>query len=82
VLEHVDLDRLVAASDLFTPADVEFAARKGSQRALERAVFAQGSDAGGPTTDDYLAALAETRPTLTQAIVDEFTQDIAAIARL
>ena len=36
----------------------------------------------GPATADYLAALAETRPTLTTAIVDEFTEDIAAIARL
>ena len=36
----------------------------------------------GPATDDYLAALAETRPTLTTEIVDDFTEDIEAIARL
>ena len=39
VLERIDLDTLVEASDLFTPADIEFAARKGSQRALETAVY-------------------------------------------
>ena len=38
--------------------------------------------AGGPTTADYMAALSETRPTLTKTIVDEFTEDIATIARL
>ncbi|WP_264001564.1 AAA family ATPase, partial [Mycolicibacterium gadium] len=29
-LVHVDVDRLVGASEFFTPADIEFAARKGS----------------------------------------------------
>jgi GNAT superfamily N-acetyltransferase len=85
VLERIELDQLVEASELFTPADIEFAARKGSQRALESAVY--GGDhrqppAPGPTTVDYAAALSETRPTLTKAIVDEFREDIATIARL
>jgi transitional endoplasmic reticulum ATPase len=82
-LERVDLAALVAASDLFTPADIEFAARKASQRALESAVY--GGDGGalaGPTTEDYLAALEQTRPTLTRAIVEAFTEDIETIARL
>jgi len=85
VLEGIDLEALVDASDLFTPADIEFAARKGSQRALETAVYGELDEQpqiGGPITDDYLAALAETRPTLTKAIVDDFTQDIDTIARL
>jgi transitional endoplasmic reticulum ATPase len=83
VLERIDLDRLVAASDLFTPADIEFAARKGSQRALETAVYGDGgARESGPTTADYEAALDETRPTLTKAMVDEFTEDIDTIARL
>jgi transitional endoplasmic reticulum ATPase len=85
VLARIDLDALVQASDLFTPADIEFAARKGSQRALELAVYgdpAERPEAAGPTTADYLAAVAETRPTLTKTIVDEFAQDIATIARL
>ena len=85
VLRRIDLDALVEASELFTPADVEFAARKGSQRALETAVYGDLHDqpqTGGPETADYLAALAETRPTLTKTMVDEFTEDIATIARL
>jgi transitional endoplasmic reticulum ATPase len=85
VLERIDLDTLVEASELFTPADIEFAARKGSQRALEIAVYGKSdraSPGSGPTTADYEAALSETRPTLTEAIVDEFTEDIATIARL
>ena len=86
VLERVDLDALVTASELFTPADIEFAARKGSQAALEVAVYgdaAEGLEAPrGPTTADYSAALAETRPTLTQAIVADFDEDIETIARL
>jgi transitional endoplasmic reticulum ATPase len=85
VLERIHLDTLVEASDLFTPADIEFAARKGSQRALETAVYgeleSQPQD-GGPTTDDYIAALSETRPTLTKTIVEEFEEDIDTIARL
>jgi GNAT superfamily N-acetyltransferase len=85
VLGRIDLDALVEASDLFTPADIEFAARKGSQRALELAVYGDAAEqprAAGPTTADYLAAVGETRPTLTKTIVDEFAEDIATIARL
>ena len=86
VLERIDVDRLVEASDLFTPADIEFAARTGSQRALEAAVYGgQESDRPeprGPLTADYLAAVAETRPTLTSEMIKEFTEDIATIARL
>jgi transitional endoplasmic reticulum ATPase len=85
VLERIDLDRLVEASERFTPADIEFAARKGSQQALELAVYGDRDrqpHASGPTTADYETALSETRPTLTKAIVDDFTEDIATIARL
>jgi transitional endoplasmic reticulum ATPase len=85
VIGRVDVDTLVEASELFTPADIEFAARKGSQRALEAEVYGDEHErpqVRGPATADYLAALAETRPTLTTTMVDEFTEDIATIARL
>jgi transitional endoplasmic reticulum ATPase len=80
---EVDVAALVAATELFTPADIEFAARKGSQRALEAAVYG-GDDAATrrPTTEDYRQAIAETRPTLTPTIVEEFEQDIQTLARL
>ena len=60
MLGAIDLDVLVAASDLFTPADIEFAARKGSQHALETAVYVGEDDRPqrqGPVTADYVAAL-------------------------
>ncbi|MBI3216283.1 MAG: GNAT family N-acetyltransferase [Mycobacterium sp.] len=80
VAAAVDVDRLVEASDLFTPADIEFAARKGAQTAFERDI-AHGS-AERATTEDYLAAIGEVRPTLTAAMLAEFTSDSAKYARL
>lgn len=85
----VDIDRLVQATHLFTPADIDFAARKAAQVAFERAVF------GGPpagrglepasaraTVDDFLGAIADTRPTLTRKLVHEFETDIDTYARM
>ncbi|MEY9946282.1 transitional endoplasmic reticulum ATPase [Kitasatospora sp. GAS1066B] len=75
----VDLDHLVRASELFTPADIEFAARKGAQAAFERELtHHQGTPA---TTDDYLTAIADTRPTLTPQAIAEFNDDIEAYSR-
>ena len=87
----VDLDALVAASELFTPADIEHAARTAAQSAFER--DPAGRRPGGPedslddgpagaSTDDYLAALGQCRPTVTPAMIDEFTEDISTHARL
>ncbi|MFF0778079.1 MULTISPECIES: ATP-binding protein [unclassified Streptomyces] len=78
--DSVDLARLVEASKLFTPADIEYAARKGAQAAFEREVAERR---GAPaTTDDYLAAIADTRPTLTARAIEEFTEDIDKHSRL
>lgn len=85
VVSLVDIEALVQASHLFTPADIEFAARKASQRALESAVYEPASTMGaarGPRTADYLMAIEETRSTLTDAMVAEFNQDIERISRL
>ncbi|MFB7662887.1 ATP-binding protein [Kitasatospora sp. NPDC056138] len=76
----VDLDRLVETSELFTPADIEFAARKGAQLAFEREVTQR---LGTPAiTEDYLIAIADTRLTLTARVIEEFTEDIEAYSRL
>ncbi|MEU6771097.1 bifunctional GNAT family N-acetyltransferase/ATP-binding protein [Streptomyces sp. NPDC046759] len=76
----VDLAQLVEASELFTPADIEFAARKGAQAAFERAVTERS---GRPaTTDDYMTAIADTRPTLTAQAIKEFAEDIEKYSRL
>ncbi|EFL34513.1 ATPase central domain-containing protein [Streptomyces viridochromogenes DSM 40736] len=78
--DAVDIDRLVQASDLFTPADIEFAARKGAQAAFEREVsLRQGRPA---TTEDYMTAIADTRPTLTAQAIEEFAEDIDKYSRL
>jgi AAA+ superfamily predicted ATPase/GNAT superfamily N-acetyltransferase len=77
--EPVDVEELVASTELFTPADVEFAARKAAQAAFERAL-AEGVDS--PAGDaDFRAAVAATRPTLTRALVREFEEDIERFAR-
>jgi transitional endoplasmic reticulum ATPase len=78
--DGIELPRLVAASEMFTPADIEFAARKGSHAAFEREVTERR---GAPaTTDDYLAAIADTRPTLTDQALTEFGEDIEHHARM
>jgi GNAT superfamily N-acetyltransferase len=78
--DAVDVGRLVEASEMFTPADIEFAARKGAQSAFEREIE---SRRGEPArTGDYLTAIADTRPTLTKEMLSEFEEDIAQRTRL
>lgn len=79
-VDSVDIGKLVEASAMFTPADIEFAARKGAQLAFEREIqFRRGEPA---RTEDYLTAIADTRPTLTDAAIAEFEQDIQLRTRL
>ncbi|MHA7142103.1 ATP-binding protein [Arthrobacter sp. CAL618] len=85
VAAEVDIVQLVKTSDGFSPADIEFAARKASQRALEQAVFGAvdgGTPAPGPSSEDYLSAIAETRTTVSASVAQEFREDIERIARL
>jgi SpoVK/Ycf46/Vps4 family AAA+-type ATPase len=78
--DGVELRRLVAASEMFTPADIEFAALKGSQAAFEREVTDRR---GAPAdTEDYLAAIADTRPSLTEQALTEFREDIERHVRM
>ncbi len=80
-IPHQDLDMqaIVDHSDLFTPADIEFAARKTAQLVFERAVFDETREQA--TTEDVLHGIAETRPTLTPELITEFEEDIANHAR-
>jgi transitional endoplasmic reticulum ATPase len=80
-LESVDLNLLVQRTEGFSPADIEYAARKGSQRALETAVYQAGS-ADGPTTADYDWAIGETRMTVSKDVAEDFVTDIESLARL
>ncbi len=77
--EQIDLEALVRGSELFTPADIEFAARKAAQRAFEREHFEHSAHRA--RTEDFLAAIADTKPTLTAEIVSEFDDDTNRFAR-
>ncbi|MFJ1606867.1 ATP-binding protein [Streptomyces sp. NPDC088253] len=78
--DGVGLHRLVEASEMFTPADIEFAARKGAQAAFEREITdRQGTPAD---TEDYLAAIVDTRPSLTEQALAEFQEDIEHHVRM
>jgi transitional endoplasmic reticulum ATPase len=47
VVDSVDIAQLVERTEGFSPADIEFAARSASQRALEKAVYDDGAASGG-----------------------------------
>ena len=83
VEEITDLDfqlnALVAGSELFTPADIEFAARKAAQHAFEREHFRGATHRA--TEADFLNAIRSTRPSLTQEILRAFEQDVEQFAR-
>ncbi|GAA1061954.1 ATP-binding protein [Agromyces bracchium] len=85
VADDVDLGVLVERTAGFSPADIEFAARSASQRAFE-AALSGGADAAaerpGPTTEDYLEAIAGTRTTVSAETTAAFLEDIEALARV
>lgn len=76
----ISIDELVEGTDLFTTADIEFAARKAAQAAFERAVASNGHSPA--QTQDFVDAVAATRPTLTRAMIREFEEDIDRFERM
>ncbi|AMM19396.1 AAA family ATPase [Frondihabitans sp. PAMC 28766] len=84
VLVEIDLAALVHATDGFSPADIEYAAQKASQSALEIALTGSDSLAGatGPRTSDYLGAISRTRATVSADVARAFLEDIDTLARL
>ncbi|WP_441249311.1 ATP-binding protein [Kitasatospora sp. McL0602] len=78
----VDLPALVAASEYYTPADIEHAARTAAQAAFERDLADATPHGVGATTADYLAAISHCRPTVTPELVEAFTADISSHARV
>jgi transitional endoplasmic reticulum ATPase len=76
----LDLPAIVERSRLFTPADIEFAARRTAQLVFERVMFSRGDEL--TSTADVLRGIAETRRTLTEEMVTQFEQDIKDYARL
>ncbi|MFD3442849.1 ATP-binding protein [Streptomyces sp. NPDC058685] len=83
----VEVPVLVAASELFTPADIEHAARIAAQSAFERDLETIGGDPLdrrdlGAGTEDYLTAISQCRPTVTTEMIEQFGADITAHARV
>lgn len=78
--EDVDVDALAAATELFTPADIEWAARTAAQRAFEREHF----DGVGrrATTEDFLGAVQSAKPTLTPEMIETFRAETERYARV
>jgi len=77
--EDVDVDALVDASERFTPADIEFAARKAAQLAFESEHAGETDRRAG--TDQFVAAIRQTRPTLTDEMISTFERDVEQFAR-
>ncbi len=77
--EEIDMAAVVEQCWLFTPADIEFAARRTAQLVFERVLLDAGAELA--TTADILRGIAETRRTLTEQMVEDFDQDIADFAR-
>jgi transitional endoplasmic reticulum ATPase len=77
--EPIEVAALVDASELFTPADIEFAARRAAQRAFEREHFERIRHRA--TTEEFRTAIKSTRPTLSQEMVERFEHDTRRFAR-
>ena len=74
----VDLGELAEQSRFFSAADIEFAAQKAAQAAFERSLQGGGDRA---TTEDFVAAVREVRPSITNAMARDFDEDIERFAR-
>jgi SpoVK/Ycf46/Vps4 family AAA+-type ATPase len=84
-LPSIDLNQLVDRTAGFSPADIEYAARKASQRALEQSVFETDvatKENSTTSTHHYLWAIDNTRRTVSDEVIEEFEQDIESIGRL
>lgn len=79
----VDLDALVLASRDLTTAEIQHAARAAAQASFERELLAPTSEGvtEGPTTEDYVAAIAGIRPSLVPEVREAFAADTATYAR-
>ena len=76
----LDVDAIVQRSEMLTPADIEFAARRAAQLVFERSVA--GDKQAVATTAEVLDCIATTRPTLTPRMIEDFEADIDEYARL
>ncbi|MGC5172768.1 ATP-binding protein [Microbacterium sp. DT81.1] len=84
IVTSIDLTKLVGASEGFSPADIEFAARKAAQSAFEKAI--DSGDASSPahvaTTMDYVEAIQLTTATVSSDTARLFGDDIREFGRV
>jgi hypothetical protein len=76
------VDKLVEASEMFTPADIEFAARKSAQSAFEREIEFRRGNRRAPTTTWRRSPIHARRSPLRWSLSSEFEEDIAERTRL
>ena len=84
-LATIDVAELVKRTAGFSPADIEYAARKASQQALEQSIYeteVATKENSTTATEHYLWAITNTRRTVSDEVIGEFEQDIESIARL
>ena len=74
----VDLEELAERSEHFSAADIEFASRKAAQAAFERSLEGAREPA---CTGDFVRAIANVRPSITDSMAREFEEDIERYAR-
>lgn len=80
--ESVETSVLVDMTEGFSPADIEYAARKASQSALEDAVHSGEHEPAGPVIDHYISAISSTRATVSAEVATEFWEDIERFGRM
>lgn len=79
----VDIAALVDRSAGLTPADINHAAGSAAQESFERDIdYPTEGARRGATTEDYLAAVAQTRPTVAQDDMQQFADDVGSYERL
>jgi SpoVK/Ycf46/Vps4 family AAA+-type ATPase len=76
----IDMDRIVPLTSKFTPADIEYLFQIVAQHAFEKECESKTNVA--VTTDMITEEIAAFRPSLTEAMVEEFKEDVATYSRV
>ncbi|MEA5090523.1 MAG: AAA family ATPase, partial [Solidesulfovibrio sp.] len=76
----VDMDRIVPLTTKFTPADLEYLFQIVAQHAFEKECTSRTDVA--VTTDIIIEAISAFRPSLTEAMIEEFKEDVATYSRI
>ncbi len=69
----IDLDRLVEETSRYTPADIQYIFERAAQFAFERELATNSDYRVG--TEAILQVMAETKPSLTGEVIEEFERD-------